>query len=450
MNISVFLMSDGNYHTVGWRHPKAFKDAAFDIGRWVTLAQTMERGKLDMLFVADFPSAIGVDDPVAFAGIARNFGFEPFTLMSALSMATKHLGLTLTANTTWYEPYTIARMLASLDRISGGRAGWNVVTGRNPEDALNYREEGFLEHDRRYERAEEFVDVCFGLWDSFDDDAFVLEQDTGRYLHPERYRLLNHRGPHFAVKGPLNVPRPMQGRPVIVQAGQSGPGMNLAARVAEVVFTNQPLLEEAKAFYRDLKARAVTFGRSPDDIKVLPGIHIYVGETREIARRKLDELQEFVSTEFAIKALSALLGEDMSAYPSEGPVPELKPSKMFNNPEHLARQARAENMNLRQFALHVANTKAHNIVIGTPTEVCDVLEKWFKEEACDGFSLMPGMVPGGLDDFVDLVTPELQRRGLFRREYEGKTLRENLGLARPADARRRLVGQAKEQGALHA
>ena len=436
MILSVFLSSDANYHMAGWRHPAA-QSAAFDFAPWIAFARTLERGKIDMLFIADGSSAYGVDDPEQFTRIARNFGFEPFTLVSALASVTRDLGLALTASTTWYEPYTVARLFASLDRISGGRAGWNVVTSRNPEDALNYNLDSHVEHDLRYQRAEEFIDVCFGLWDSYDDDAFVLDRETGRYLHPDRYRLLNHKGPQFSVKGPLNVPRPIQGRPVIIQAGQSGPGMDLAARVADCVFTVQPNPEKSRAFCQDIKARAARFGRTPDSIKVLPGVSIYCARTREEARRKSDELQRLVPASFAIKALSALLGEDFSAYPADGPIPPLKPNAMYVDPEQTARKAREEGMNLTQFAAHMTTSKSHNIIVGTPADVCDELEHWFESEACDGFNLLPPTMPGGLDDFVDLIVPELQRRGLFHRAYAGGSLREKLGLERPADVRRR-------------
>lgn len=428
MNLSVFLRGDGHYHMAGWRHPDASLEVAFSIEPWIELARTLERGKMDMLFIADSPAAYGVDNPEQFTRIASNFGFEPFTVVSALAMVTKHLGLAMTASTTWSDPYTIARLFASLDRISGGRAGWNVVTGRNPEDALNYSRDEHVEHDRRYERAEEFVDVCFGLWNSYDEDAFIRDRASQRYLHPDRYRILKHKGPSFSVKGPLNVPRPVQGRPVIIQAGQSESGMNLAARVADCVFTGQPSLEHGKRFYKDIKARAVHFGRAPETIKVLPGISVYCAPTHQEAQQKFETLQEMVPSAFAIKTMSALLGEDFSVYPENGPIPELKPNAMQVDPERLARKGREDGLNLVQFARRITTSRFHSFVIGSPTEVCDVLEKWFVEEACDGFNLLPPILPGSVNDFVDLVIPELQRRSLFRTEYEGTTLRENLGL----------------------
>jgi FMN-dependent oxidoreductase (nitrilotriacetate monooxygenase family) len=428
MSLSVFAAADANYHMAGWRHPDGGRRAAFDIQQWVEFAQTLERGKIDMLFIPDSPAAYGVDDPEQFTRIARNFGFEPFTLASALALKTKHLGLALTASTTWSEPYTVARMFASLDRISGGRSGWNVVTGRNPEDALNYSRDQHIEHDKRYDVAEEFLDVCTGLWNSYDADAFVLDTAQGRYLKPGAYRPLNHKGKYFSVKGPLNVPRPIQGRPVIVQAGQSSAGMDLAARVADCVFTVQPTPEDAKRYYDDLKARAAHFGRDPNTLKILPGASIYCGRTHEEAKQKFDELQALVPAAFAIKALSALLGADFSDLPPDGPIPPLKPNAMYADPELTARKARAEGMTLVQYARHMTTSKSHNIIVGDAREVADEMERWFTAGACDGFNLLPPLMPASMQDFVDLVVPELQRRGLFRTEYAGPTLRDNLGL----------------------
>jgi N-acetyl-S-(2-succino)cysteine monooxygenase len=428
MILSMFLSNDCNYHLGGWRHPDATSDPAFDIHPWIEFAHTLERGKIDILFVGDSSGVAGIDDPEEFTRSPRYIGFEPFTLVSAIAMATKHIGLALTASTTWYEPYTVARLLASLDRISAGRAGWNVVTGRNPEAAQNYNLTEHIEHDRRYERAEEFVDVCFGLWESFDADAFVRDRESGRYIHPDRYRVLGHKGSHFAVKGPLNVPRPIQGRPLIIQAGQSGPGMDLAARVADCVFTAQPNADAGRRFYQDIKGRAARFGRSADSIKVLPGVTFYCGRTQDEARRKLDDLQALMPATMAIKALGSTLGQDLSAFPAEGPIPPLKPNKTFADPELLARGAREQGLNFGQFAVTIATSRSHNMLVGTPTEICDELERWFLGGACDGFNIISPMVPGSLNDFVDMIVPELQRRGLFKSEYAGTTLRENLGL----------------------
>lgn len=432
MHLAAFFHGDCNYNKFGWRSDEAYADAGLNFARWIEFAQILEKGKFDMLFIADSPSAFAVDDPKTFAQTARNIGFEPFTVASALTMVTTKLGIALTASTTWSEPYTIARTFASLDRISGGRAGWNLVTGRNPEDALNYGASQHVEHAERYRRAEEFIDVCNGLWQSYDEGAFLMDKASGQFVDPDGYHVLNHVGEHFRVKGPLNVPPPVQGKPVIIQAGQSGPGVTLAARVADCVFTSQPTLEDAQKFYGELKSKASAVGRDPSSVIVLPGVTVYVGRTREEALRKLNAVQALTSPDDAIKTLQAMLGIDFSGHDLAEAIPELHPTSSFANPEQLARSARERGMNLGQFAVYITTTMSHNIAIGAPDEIVDQLQLWFESEAADGFILLPPTVPASLNDFVELVIPLLQSRGLFRQDYDGETLRENLGLANGA------------------
>jgi FMN-dependent oxidoreductase (nitrilotriacetate monooxygenase family) len=427
MNLSAFLYGHANYSRTGWRHPDAYADAGgLNFERWLELARILEDAKFDMLFVADQITTPGAEDPETYAS-TQTTGFEPLTLLSALAMTTTRLGLAATVSTTWTEPYNTARMLASLDRISGGRAGWNVVTGRNPEDALNFSKERHVDHAERYAMAEEFIDVCFGLWNSYEDDAFLLDKATGQVIDPEKLHLLRHKGKYFSVRGPLNVPRSAQGQPVIIQAGMSEPAREMAARMADCVFTAQSSLTDAQAFYADVKGRLKRHGRSPGDLKIFPGVSVYVGRTTEEANKKFDLVQSFTPVDYAIKQLGIFLGGgDYSGYPPDGPIPPLKPNQAYINPEETAKTAREQGLTLGQFAKRVAAAKSHLVVIGSACEVADVLERWFLGEAADGFNLLPPYVPGSLQEFVELVIPELQGRKLFRTEYEGSTLREHL------------------------
>jgi FMN-dependent oxidoreductase (nitrilotriacetate monooxygenase family) len=439
MNLCAFLYADANYSRTGWRHPDAFSDAGglrFD--RWVQMAQLLEAAKFDMLFVADQISAPGVDQRETFCRTASIAGFEPLTLLAALAQATTRLGLAATVNTTWSEPYNTARMLASLDRISNGRAAWNVVTGRNPEDALNFSKSKHVEHADRYEIAEEFVDICRGLWDSFDDDAFLRDKASGQFVDPEKLHLLEHKGEHFAVRGPLNVPRPVQGYPLIIQAGASEAAREMAARGADCLFTAQSRLADAQVFYADIKGRLAKYGRTPGSLRILPGVSVYAGRTRGEANEKFEFMQSTTPVEFAVKQLGTLMGGmDFSGLPVDGPIPPLEPNLAFINPEEVAKSARAQNLTLGQWALRVAASKSHLTLVGSPTDIADELEAWFRGGAADGFNLLPPHVPGSLQDFVDLVLPELRRRDLFRSEYEGATLREHMHVERPVDRSRR-------------
>ncbi len=434
MKLSCFMMADANYSRTGWRNSEAYSDAGFNFSRWIELAGILERGKFDMLFIADQISAPGLDDRDTFCKTASTIAFEPLMLLAALSQSTTKLGLAATIATTWSEPYSTARMLASLDRISNGRSGWNVVTGRNSDDALNFSKDSHVAHADRYERAEEFVDICKGLWDSYDDNAVIADKLSGQFVNPQALHVLNHKGKHFSVRGPLSVARPIQGHPVIIQAGASEPALEMAARVADCMFTAQADLESAKTFYRNVKSRLAAYGRERTDLKILPGVSIYVAKTRKEANEKFDYTQSLTSVEYAVRQMGAIFGADFSKEPLDGPIPQLKPNLSFINPEKAAKAARADNLTLRQFAMRVAAAKSHQILVGSPSEVADQLEIWFDEEAADGFNILPPVVPGPLNDIVDLLIPELQSRGLVRTEYTGNTLREHLGVERPADA----------------
>ena len=432
LKFAVFMTGDSNYHNAGWRLPGAYNDAGLRLDRWIEFAQTMERGKLDMLFIADGIGTAGIDNLKATRANPKVDRMEPFTLLSALASVTKHIGLAATAHTTYNEPYHIARQFASLDHLSGGRAGWNFVTGANAEDAKNFSRDSHQVHGDRYDRAEEFADVCIGLWDSYEDDAFKRDKDTGVYVDTDKLHVLNHKGKYFQVKGPLSVARPPQGHPVLIQAGMSEPARELSARVADAVFTSQPTFEEAHAFYADIKNRMDKYGRNPNDLKILPGVAIFTGRTAEEAEEKYEALSALVNPAAAVALLGARTGIDLTGVPLDEPVPELKGNDVrVSNPQLMFKLAQREKLTLRGLVQRYAAAGPHNMVRGTPSQVADQLEYWFLNRAADGFIFLPVYLPGALNDFVDMIVPELQRRGLFRKEYEGKTLRENMGLPRP-------------------
>lgn len=434
LKFAVFMSGDSNYHLAGWRLPDSYADSGMKLERWIEFARTMERGKLDMLFIADSIGTHGADDLESLRHNPQTDRLEPFTLLAALSSVTKHIGLAATCHTTYNEPFHVARKFASLDHLSGGRAGWNFVTGANAEDALNFSRESHTAHGDRYDRAEEFADVVLGLWDSFDDDAFLRDKESGAYLDTSKFHVLNHKGKYFQVKGPLSMPRPPQGHPVLIQAGKSEPAKEISARVADAVFTSQSTMEDAQAFYADVKGRMAKFGRAPDSLKILPGVVIFTGRTAEEAEEKYRRLDSLISEKAAMRLLSERMGGiDLSPYDFDGPLPDFEGNKVrMSNPPALVKLARREGLTLRGLAMRFAAARGHLMLRGTPVQIADRLEEWFKNRACDGFIFMPVYLPGALDDFVDQVVPELQRRGLFRREYEGRTLREHLGLQRPA------------------
>lgn len=426
LHLNAFLMNAG-HHEAAWRHPRTRPERATELGYFVELARIAERGKLDSLFLAD---------GLALRSAAHNViaGFEPLTLLSALAAATDHIGLIATASTTYNEPFHLARKFASLDHISKGRAGWNIVTSGSEAEAENFSR-ARPSHSDRYQRAAEFLDVVTKLWDSWEDDAIVLDRDTGIYADADRIHAVEHRGEEFSVRGPLNVPRPPQGWPLLVQAGSSEDGKQFAARFAEAVFTAQQTLADAQAFYSDLKARAAGAGRDPDHIKILPGISPIVGATEQEARRLESELQDLLVPAYGLAQLSALLEIDVTQLPLDGPLPEVPPIESIEG--HQSRSqliqdlARRENLTIRQLLGRLAGGRGHRVLAGTPEQIADQLQIWFEQGAADGFNVMPAYLPGGLEDFVQGVVPELQRRGLHRTEYGPGTLRERYGLPRP-------------------
>jgi len=360
--------------------------------------------------------------------------FEPFTLLAALSQATERIGLVATGSTTFDAPYHIARRFASLDHLSNGRAGWNIVTTSNPDAALNFGLEEHMEHSERYRRAREFYDVVTGLWDSWADDAFVRDVENGIFFDPAKMHVLNHKGKYLSVRGPLNIARPIQGWPVIVQAGASEAGRQLAAETAEAVFTAQSDIAAGRQFYADVKGRTEKLGRARAHMKILPGSYVVVGDSVEQARAKRGKLDSLVNYANAIASLSIALGHDASKFDPDRPLPDDIPESNASKSgrERAIALGRRENLTVRQLAQRLGGYSGLAMV-GTAQTIADEMEEWLETEASDGFTVMFPYLPGGLDDFVERVVPELQRRGLFRRDYEGATLREHLGLPRPTN-----------------
>jgi FMN-dependent oxidoreductase (nitrilotriacetate monooxygenase family) len=424
------FMRPVSIHTGAWRYPGAYPDANFNFAHLKRFAQTLERGRFDAFFMADHLAVLNM--PIEALKRSHTVtSFEPFTLLSALAGATERIGLIATASTTFDEPFHIARRFASLDHISGGRAGWNIVTTSNPDAALNFGLEDHVEHDERYRRAREFFDVVTGLWDSFADDAFIRDVASGIYFDPERMHVLNHKGEHLSVRGPLNIARPIQGWPVIVQAGASEAGRQLAAETAEVIFAAQGNLAAGQRFYADVKGHMQKLGRPRDHLKILPAAFVVVGETVEEARRKRAHLDSLVHYDSAIASLSIAIGHDALRFDPDGPLPDIPETNASKSGrERVLELAKREQLSVRQLAQRLGGYGGLAFV-GTPSTIADEMEEWLLGEGSDGFNVMFPYLPRGLDDFVDGVVPELQRRGLFRREYEGRTLRENLGLPRP-------------------
>ena len=429
LRLGAFMRPVG-IHTGWWRYPGAYPDANFNLKHLIRFAQKLEEGKFDAWFMADHLSVLNMP-MAALKRSATVTSFDPLTLLPARAMFTEHLGLIATASSTFEPAYMIARRFASLDHISGGRAGWNLVTTSNPDAALNFGLTEHMEHGERYRRAREFYDVVTGLWDSFAEDAFVRDVEEGIYFDPDRMHVLDHQGEFLSVRGPLNIARPVQGWPVIVQAGASDAGRQLAAETAEMVFAAGGPLADGQRNYADIKARAKAAGRDPDHIKILPGCLVVVGDTVEEAKAKRALLDSRVHPDSGIASLSIALGCDASVFDLDAPLPDIPESNASKSGrERVIARARRDNLTVRQLA-QIAGSYGGLAMVGTPRTIADQMEEWLYSDACDGFNIMFPWVPGGLDEFVDMVVPELQRRGLFRREYEGKTLRENLGLPRP-------------------
>ncbi len=426
MRLGVFVLGTGN-HAAGWRWEGATTSGcSFPVMQQI--AQIAERGKLDLFFISDGLAMEPGDHP---SFVSR---FEPLTLLSALSMVTRHIGLGATASTSFSDPFTVARAFASLDHISGGRAAWNIVTSAREASAPNFGRDKLVEHDQRYEIANEFVDVVRGLWDTWEDDAIAPDRSTGTFLDPAKVHQLGHKGRFFSVKGPLNIQRPPQGHPLIIQAGGSVPGQELSARTADLVFSvvngDQA---SAKAAYDSLKQRVVKHGRSPEHVTILPGVMPIIGETDAQAKEQLDRLQSWLTPSNALALVSSRIGHDISGYPLDGPVPEFPQTDRGQSfSRALLDMARREKMTLRDLYNVTAAARGHWVVYGTPKRIADVLEEWFVGGLADGFVVMPAYFPGAFDAFVDRVVPELQRRGLYKTDYAGTTLRDMLGLPRPA------------------
>ncbi|MTH79783.1 LLM class flavin-dependent oxidoreductase [Paracoccus aestuariivivens] len=426
------FLPGGGQHVASWRHPDQPADGAVSFAFHLQLAQEAERGLFDAYFLADglATSTGGLSE----GGPARIAGLEPVTLFAALAPLTQNLGFIATASTTYEEPFNTARKFASLDLISGGRAGWNVVTTATEAAARNFNLDQQHPHAYRYARAAEHVEVVKKLWDSFEDDVFIRDKESGRFHDRDKVHATDHEGPHFKVSGPLNVSRSPQGHPVIVQAGQSEDGRTLAAATAEVIFTAHQRLDTAQEFYRDIKSRAAALGRDPAHILVMPGVSPFVGRTEAEAREKYDRLTALIQPQDGVGLLNQLTGGtlDLRGYDLDGPLPPAPPTEGMKSRQALIRQIADENnFSIRQLYQWVASARGHFTVVGSATQIADTLQEWFENEGADGFNILPPWLPTGLTDFVDLVIPELQRRGLFRTAYEGSTLRENLGLPFP-------------------
>lgn len=435
LKLSVFMSPTGG-HVGGWRHPDAVGDAGFNFDRWIEFAQIAERGKLDMLFLADGNGVNGVDNPALLGRnpTTRPVVIEPVCLHSAIAAVTSRIGLVATATTSYDQPFSVARRYAALDWLSKGRAGWNVVTSSNPEDSKNFSQNDHADLANRYERAGEFVDIVKDLWDSWADDAFLLDKESGQFLDGDKVRLLNHEGRYFSVRGPLNSARPPQGHPVVVVASGSPDGMELAARTADVVFTVAETKESAQAFYADVKGRMAKYGRAPEELIVMPGASVFVGPTEADADRIYRELQELIPDSVGMPTLGRICGVDLSGYSPDDPLPPLPETKGITSFRNLVEtMARRDNLTLRQLYQRILPARGHALMKGDPVQVADTMEEWLNDKACDGFNLVAAYLPAGLEAVVDLLVPELQRRGLFRKEYEGTTLRDSLGLVRPAN-----------------
>ncbi len=409
------FMSVPGCHPTGWRHPDAVPTSDMDFGMLAHMAQVAERGRLDAMFFQDSAAVVGS------AGLhgtqpfnvrnGRQCHIEPVTAIAALAALTSHIGLVSTCTTTYHEPFDLARRFATIDQVSGGRVGWNLVTSQAEDEALNYGFDAHLEHGARYDRASEFFDVVRGLWDG---------------------EALDHRGEHFTVRGALDVARSPQGRPVVAQAGSSGVGMELAARSAEMVFTAQTTIAEGQAFCADLRARAVRHGRAPGDVVVLPGIMPIVAETEAEARAEYERLRDLVDDGIGMRSVARLCGGlDIHAHDPDGPLPELPPSNAARARQDMIIAMGKRGLSIRQIGRVLGMSQAHRVLWGTPAMLADDMQAWLEAGACDGFNLLFAHYPKPLEQFVDLVVPELQRRGIFRKEYEGTTLRESLGVATP-------------------
>lgn len=431
LSLNAFLHDTG-HHEASWRHPESSVERAHDIDFYIELAQKAEAAKLDGIFFADVP---GMWAATPYRPTAH---LEPITRLAAIAARTERIGLIATASTTFYEPYNLARLFSSLDILSRGRAGWNIVTTQSDAVARNFSLQEIPSPAERYQRAQEFLDVVTKLWDSWEDDAILADRESGRYFDPEKVHSINHVGRHYQVEGALAAPRSPQGRPVYVQAGSSNDGRAFAARNAEAIFTAHQTIGDAQAFYDDIKTRARTFGRNPDHVKILPGISPFLGDTEAEAKELQEHVNSLTVPEYGLGQLEGIAGVSLRHLDLDESVPvELFAGSgdvLDNNRSRLqvvANIVERDRPTLRQLLYRLAGGRGHNVVAGTPLQVADVITEWFRGGAADGFNVMPPLYPQLLDAFTDQVVPLLQERGIFRTEYSGSTLREHYGLPRP-------------------
>lgn len=431
LHLNAFLRNVGQ-HEAAWRRPETDLSGFTDIGHYIHLARTAERGLLDAIFFADHPVLKSRSQDRLFDTL------DPLTLLAALSTATERIGLVATASTTYNEPYNLARRYATLDHVSRGRAAWNIVTTANANAAANFGYPHHPDADQRYQRAAEFLEVVLKLWDSWEEGAFIGDKEGGQLVDADRIHAIDHEGPYFSVRGPLEVPRSPQGRPVLFEAGSSEPGKNLSARYADAIFTAQPDYENAKAFYQDVKSRAKAFGRDPEHVLILPGLSFFIGGTEEQAHALRNEFEDLTLPTYGLAQLNQTAGLSLTlddldtvfTLPDDGG----KEIVMKSRVELLRHIADTETITLRQLLRRLSAGRGHRVVAGTPEQIADTIEHWFKNGAADGFNLIPPALPTSLEAFVDHVVPELQRRRLFRTEYTGTTLRDHLGLSLPPRA----------------
>lgn len=427
MKLGAFFFMPG-HHVASWRDPHTDARNGWSLPFLTKIAQTAERAKFDNIFFADvFGQKIEQNSN-------SGLKLDPLVIISALAAVTKNIGLTATLTTTYNEPYHVARKYAAIDHLSGGRAAWNVVTSYNDKEAQLFGVNEHLKHADRYKRAEEFVDVVKQLWHSVEEEALVIDKEKGQFFDLNHVHPVKHEGEYFSVDGTLDIGATPQGHPVIIQAGSSEAGKELAAKTAEVIFTAWQTLEDAQAFYKDVKSRLAKYGRSEDELKVMPGVFITVAKTEEEAVQKRNELNSYILPEVGLAYLTSQTGFDFTKYDPDGPIPDFGEHETDpTNPNirtKLIRGTIEQNgfTTIRQVYEHIAGARGHREIVGTPEQIADKLQEWFENGAADGFNIMAPTFPTGFDDIVELVIPELQRRGLFRTEYEGTTLRENLGL----------------------
>jgi len=434
MKLGLSIRSMG-YHVAAWRHPEASAEGAMSFQNYADLVRAAEDAKLDMVFLADTLSLKAVDDPPgAAARSSWNAELEPITLLSALATVTRNIGLVATASTSYNEPFHIARKFSSLDHISGGRAAWNMVTSWSDGDALNFNREKTRDYGERYERGREFVEVVRGLWDTWEDDALIRDQENGIFYDYDKVHVLNHKGKHFGVKGPLTAPRTPQGRPIIVQAGESAEGREIATTMADVIYASADSMESAQAYYADIKQRLRTLGRAEDSLLMMFGVTIFVAETEAEARAEYERLQDLIDPMVAMSAIVRKV-PSLSGLGLDDQVTEenFDISLFKSGGERLKQIVIARQPTLRELLKIIGHGTTQNVVIGTAPQIADHLERWYASYACDGFNITPSHAPSCMRNIAKYLIPELQRRGRFRTEYEGPTLRENLGLPWPAN-----------------